>query len=178
MSEIRLVVDHQKLDYDGPFDLNDLVTMMQRFMIERGFDRKVAKDFELDTKNGKEVEWELHNWKKISDYSKFIFKIRMLVKNYAKVEAEKDKKKIKIGSGHIMIYFDGLMELDYFNKWDARPFLMFFRALFDKFVYKVYTERFEQRLTYDMTHLINEVEKFFNIYRHYRVVKSIPHFAH
>jgi|TARA_B100002003_G_C14129855_1_gene543479 hypothetical protein len=178
MAELRIVVDHQKIEYEGPFDLKDLVTMIQRFMFERGFDRKLEKDFESDTKTGKEVEWQVANWKKVSDYAKYIFRIRMLVHDYVKVDAEKDKKKVKVGSGRIIIFFDGLLELDYFHKWDSRPFLVFLRSLYDKFIFKFYTERFEQRLTYDMTHLINEVEKIFNLHRHYRVVKITSDHAH
>jgi len=178
MSDLRIVIDHQKLEYEGPFDLNALVTMIQRFLFERGFDRKLEKDFEMDSKSGKQVEWQIANWKKITDYAKYIFRIRMLVHDYVKVDAEKDNKKVKIGNGRVVIFFDGLLELDYFHKWDTRPVFLFMRALFDKFIYKFYTERFEQRLTYDMTHLINEVEKFFNLHRHYRVVKTMPHFAH
>ena len=178
MSDTRIVVDHQKLEYEGPFDLNGLVTFMQRFMFERGFDRKMEKDFEIETKTGRNVEWQVSNWKKITDYAKYILRIRLLVYNYIKVDAVKDNQKVKVGNGKVIMYFDGLLELDYFHKWDSRPVFLFLRVLFDKFIYRVYTERFEQRLTYDVTHLYGEVEKFFNIYRHYRLVKTVPHFAH
>jgi len=95
-----------------------------------------------------------------------------------KTDTVKDDKKVKVGNGRIVIFFDGYLEFDYFHKWDEKPFFLFLRSLYDKFIFKFYTERFEQRLTYDMTHLINEVEKFFNLYRHYRVVKEMPHHAH
>lgn len=178
MSDTRIVVDHQKMEYEGPFDFNDLVTMIQRWTFERGFDRKLEKNFEQTTQAGKHIEWQFTHWKKITDYMRYHLRVRMLVSNYVKVDAVKENKKVKVGNGKILIYFDGYMELDYFHKWDSRPVFMFFRVLFDKFVYKHYTERFEQRLTYDMTHLYNEVEKFFNLYRHYRLVKTVPHFAH
>lgn len=178
MSDTRLVVDHHKMDYEGPFDFNKLVTMIQRFLFERGFDRKLDKDFEQDTKNGKHIEWQVANFKKITDYMQYHVRIRILVTNYLKTDAIKDNKKVKVGNGKIIIFFDGFMELDYWNRWDSKPIFLFLRILFDKFVYKVYTERFEQRLTYDMNHLYDEVEKFFNIYRHYRLVKAMPHFAH
>ena len=34
------------MEYEGPFDFNDLVTMIQRWTFERGFDRKLEKNFE------------------------------------------------------------------------------------------------------------------------------------
>lgn len=178
MSDTRLIVDHQKLEYEGPFDLNDLIMMIQKFSFERGFDRKLEKDFEQNTKTGKQVEWQISHWKKVTDYVKNILRIRILVTDYVKVDSIKDKKKVKVGNGKIIIFFDGLLEFDYFHKMDSRPIFMFMRVLFDKFVYKLYTERFEQRLTYDLNHLYHEVEKFLNLYRHYKPVKTMPHFAH
>lgn len=178
MSDARLIVDHQKLEYEGPFDLKGLITMIERYAYERGFDRKVEKSFENETKTGRSVEWQVAHWKKVTDYMRFVFKIRILVYNYLKIDYLSEKKKVKVGNGHIIIYFDALMELDYFHKWDWHPFFIFIRALYDKFIYKHYTERFEQRITFDMVHLYEEVEKFFNMYRHYRPVKITPHFAH
>jgi len=177
MSDIRLVVDHLKMDYEGPFDYNDLVTLIQRFIFERGFDSKLEKDFEQNTPAGKQMEWQDAHWKRITDYMKYIIRVRILVSNYTKVDAVKDNKKVKVGNGKVIIFFDGIMELDYFGKWDSRPIFLFLRVLFDKFIYRHYTERFEQRLAYDMNHLYHTVESFFNLYRHYRLVKAMPHFA-
>ncbi len=178
MADSRILVDHLKLEYEGPFDLNDLVKFIQRFTFERGFDRKLEKDFEMDTKTGKHVEWQISNWKKITDHVKYVCRVRMLVSNYNKVYMVKDKKKIKVGSGRVVMFFDGLIDMDYFGKWESRPAFLFIRTLFDKFIYKIYTERFEQRLTYDINHLYHEIEKYFNMYRHYKHVKVAPHFAH
>ncbi|MBS3131049.1 hypothetical protein J4212_01335 [Candidatus Woesearchaeota archaeon] len=174
----RLLVDHQKLEYEGPFELKAFLTFIDRWAFERGFDRKLDKDFELDTKEGRHLEWETSHWKKMSDYAKFILRLRILVYNYRKVDAVQEDKKVRIGSGYILIYVDGYLETDYFHKWDFHPVFIFIRSLMEKFVYRAYTERFEQRLTYDMTHLYSQMERFLNVYRHYRVVKIVPHYAY
>ena len=41
-----------------------------------------------------------------------------------------------------------------------------------KFIYKAYTERFEQRITYDFNHLYNNIEQYFNMHKHYKVVST------
>ena len=82
----------------------------------------------------------------------------------------KDKKKLKIGHGRVLVYFDGYMELDFEHYGDNRPVLTFLRTIYDKFIFKAYTERFEQRLTHDMTHLYHHVMKFLNMYQKYNVV--------
>ena len=177
MGEMRLIVDHLKLDYSGPLEFNALVKLITAFVKERGFDIQHDKDFELNTKTGKQIELQIWPWKLISDYARHVIKIRILVKDMVKVEAIKDKKKVKIDNGRAIIFIDGFIEFDYFNKWDEHPFFMFLRSLYDRFIYKAYTERFEQRLVYDIHHLYNRIEKFLNVYQHYKVVTKVPHFS-
>ena len=92
------------------------------------------------------------------------------------MDVVKEKKKVQADQGRLLIYFDGFVEHDYEHRWDEVPLFVFFRTLYEKFIYKLYTERFEQRLTHDMHNLYNEIEKFLNTYRHYQVVSKMPHF--
>lgn len=177
MSELRLVVDHLRLNYNGPFDANDLFKHINVFLFERGFDLKVDKEFEENTKTGKHIEWQIIPWKRISDYLRHHIKVRILIHDYNKVDAVVDKKKVKIGRGRVVIYLDGYMELDQEDRWESIPFFQFLRTIYNNFFYKVYTERFEQRLSYDVHHLYHTIEQFFNIYRHYKVVSRVPPFV-
>ena len=177
MSELRLTVDHLRLDYTGPFDANALYRHITSFLKERGFDLWTHKEFEHDTKTGKHIEWLIKPWKQISDNLRYWVKVRILIYNYDKVDAVVDRKKVKIGSGKVNIYFDGYAEMDQLNRWEQMPFFQFLRSIYLNFVFKAYTERFEQRLTYDINHLYHTVEQFFNTYRNYKVVSAVPPFA-
>jgi len=177
MSELRLVVDHLRLNYTGPFDANALFKTIQVFLFERGFDLKIDKEFEQNTQNGKFIEWQMKPWKRITDYVRFWPKIRILVYDYNKVNAVVNSKKVKVGNGRVVVYIDGYLELDESQRWEGLPILQFVRTIYNNFVYKVYTERFEQRLSYDMHHLYDTIERFFNVYRSYKVVSKIPPFA-
>ncbi len=176
MSELRIIVDHLKLDYSGVMDLKEFFKLLSNWFNERGFHKKEDKNEEQNLPGGKFIEYEISPWKKITNYNKYIFKIRALFENLKKVEVMKDNKKVKVDQGRVLIYFDGFLEHDYESRWDDRPLLLFIRSLYDKFVHKVYTERFEHRLTHDMHKLYNEIEKLFNTYRHYKVVSKAPHF--
>jgi len=177
MSELRLVVDHLRLNYNGPFDANALFKHINAFLKERGWDLKIDKEFEQNTKTGKSIEWQINPWKRISDYVRYWPKIRILVKNYHKVDAVVDNKKVKIGNGQVVIYIDGYLELDESQRWEGYPFFQFLRSIYNNFIYKVYTERFEQRLNQDMHHLYDTIERFFNMYKHYKVVSRVPPFV-
>ncbi len=178
MSEVRLVVDHLRLNYNGPFNANDLFKHISAFLKERGFDLKVEKEFEQNTKTGKQIEWQIKPWKKIAtDYVHYWPKVRILIYDYNKIDAVINKKKVKVGNGRVVIYIDGYLELDYAQRWEKVPFFQFLRTIYNNFVYKVYTERFEQRLSYDMHHLYYTIEQFFNVYKHYKVVSKVPPFV-
>jgi len=178
MTELRLTVDHLRLSYNGPFDANELYRNITSLLKEKGFDLETQKEFEHHTKDGKQIEWQLRPWKQISDNLRYLIKIRILISNYNKVDAVIDKKKVKIGSGKAEVYLDGYADLDQHNRWEYNPFLQFLRALYNNFIYKIYTERFEQRLTYDAHHLYNYIEQTFNMYKHYHVVSKVAPFAH
>jgi len=172
MGHVKIVVDHEKIDYKGPLNVGDLLRMIENFLWERGFDKKQDKDFEQNTANGKFIEWQISPWKWITDYARYIIKVRVLGYDILKTDALVHNKKTKIDNGRIIIVIDGFVEYDLQSKWEQNPLLHFLRAIYDNFIYKAYTERFEQRLVHDINHLHDEIEKFFNLCRHYSVISK------
>ncbi len=175
MGHLKIVVDHEKIEYSGPFDANDLFRMIDNFVFEKGFDKRQDKDFEQNTQNGKFIEWQVSPWKKITDYIQYIIKVRVLGYDIQKINADAGSKKRKIDTGRLVIVIDGFMVYDYDSYWDNKPILFFFRTIFDYFVFKVYTERFEQRLVHDINHLHHNIEQLFNLYRHFTVISRPGH---
>lgn len=170
MGHLKIVVEHEKIDYSGPFNAGDLFRTIENFVFERGFDKKQDKDFEQNTAHGKFIEWQISPWKKVTDYIRYIIKVRVLGYDISKANASNNGKKIKIDNGRVIIVIDGFVEYDYESRWEGRPFLFFLRTIYDYFVFKAYTERFEQRLVHDVNHLHDQLERFFNLYRHYAVI--------
>jgi hypothetical protein len=172
MGHVKFVVDRERIDFTGPFDGNDLLRMIQNFTFERGFDYVQDKDFEHNTKEGKQIEWQAAPYKKITDYVRYIIKIIIIGEDIKKIDIQKDGKKTKIEHGKLIVYLDGIIQYDYDDKWDERPLFQFIRTLYDKFIFKAYSERFEQRLAHDVNHLHDNLEKFFNMNKNYAVVSS------
>lgn len=170
MGHLKIVVDHEKLEYEGPLSVSDLFRSIQNFFQERGFDYRQDKDFEHHTPSGTQIEWQISPWKIISDYARHLVKVRILAKDLAKVDVMKDGKKIKVENGKIIIIIDGFIETDVDSRWDERPFFVFLRTVYDKFVYRMYTERFEQRLTHDVNQLVNYIKQFLNVHRRFVVI--------
>lgn len=170
MGHVKIIVDHDKIDYSGPLELNSLLRMIENFIWERGFDKRQDKDFEQNTHNGKFIEWQISPWKWITDYTRYIIKVRVLGYDVLKTDAVNNGKKIKVDNGRIIIVIDGFIEYDLQSKWENKPILHFIRSLYDNFIFKAYTERFEHMLVHDINHLHDHIEKFFNLYRHYSLI--------
>lgn len=172
MGHVKIIVDHDKIDYSGPLDVNSLLRMIDNFIWERGFDKKQDKDFEQNTSNGKFIEWQISPWKWITNYIRYIIKVRVLGYDILKTDVLANGKKTKADNGRIIIVIDGFVEYDLDSRWENKPLLNFIRALYDNFIFKAYTERFEQILVHDINHLHNHIEKFLNLYRHYSVISQ------
>ena len=172
MGHVKIIVDHEKIDYSGPLDLSNLFRLIENFLWERGFDKRQDKDFEQNTPKGKSIEWQISPLKWISDYTRYIIKVRVLGFDIVKTDIVHDRIKTKIDTGRVIVVIDGFVEYDLDSKWENRPILHFLRSLYDNFVFKAYTERFEQMLVHDVNHLYDHLEKFFNLYRHYAVVSK------
>ncbi|MBI1935774.1 hypothetical protein HYS31_05020 [Candidatus Woesearchaeota archaeon] len=173
MGNVKIVVDHDKIDYSGPLDITELFKMIENFIFYMGFDKRQDKDFEQNTQNGKFLEWQISPWKWITDYTRYIIKVRILGYDLVKANVVNEGKKSKVDNGRIVVTIDAFVEYDLQGRWQDKPFLYFIGQMYDHFIFKVYTERFEHMLTHDVNRLHHEIEKFLNMRRSYKVI-SVP----
>lgn len=172
MGHVKIVVDHEKIDYSGPLNLTELIKMIDNFIFYMGYDKKQDKDFEENTPNGKFIEYQITPWKWISDYTRYMIKVRILGYDLVKTDVVNNGKKSKVDNGRIIIVIDGFVESDLQNRWEHNPVFHFLRSLYDNFIHKAYTERFEHMLVNDINHLTDHIEKFLNVCRHYSVISK------
>jgi len=176
MGTYNIVVDHMKLDYAGIFDPNAMFKKITHWFNEHGIQRTEPKSFEYVLPDGKSIEWECGYWRRMTDYSRNIYKLRILMSGINDIQVMYEKKKLKLKKGKVLIYFDGYINWDDRNRWEGSAMLQFIRTMFHKYAYKGYTEKLEQQMTFDMHDLYNSLEKFFNMYTHYEPVTKIPSF--
>ena len=166
MSEKKLVIDQLKLTYEGIFDLNGLYRTVDSWFFEKGYDRWELKNFEQVMPHGKDIEIELLPWKKTTDYFKNVIRIRMKFTGVKDVEIEKEGVKVKLNQGKVMFIFDGYLESDYDNKWEAKPMFFLIRTIFDKYIFRAHFNKFEKWLVNDVYDIHGRVQKFLNLYRY------------
>ncbi len=172
MGHVKIIVDHEQIEYEGPVATSDLIKHIQYFVMERGFDIKTEKDFEHHTPQGILLEYQIQPWKIIADYARHMIRIRILGTNLTKMDIVKDGKKTKIETGKLIITLDGYIQTDLEGKWSGTPLFLFIRALYDKFIYRIYTERFEHRLTHDINQLSFSIKQFLNLYRRFNLMSE------
>lgn len=166
MSERRLIIDQLRLNYSGMFQFNELFKMIDNWLYENGYDRWEKKNEEQVLETGRNIEVELRPWKKTSDYAKNDLRLRIFIKNMTDVEVDKEGKKVKMNKGDIQIIFDAFLETDYENRWESKPIYYFLRTLVDKYIFRIYTGKFTDKLAADTKDLHQRIKAFLNLYKY------------
>lgn len=163
MTEREIIVDKERVDYEGPFEMVDFYKLFEAFAVDKGYDRRELKHSEAATKEGKFIEVELEPWKLLTDYAKSIIHVRVQMANVKDIVV--DGKKLQ--TGKVSAVFDGILETDYESRWEGKPILLFLRTVYDKFIYKPLTGGFDKMIRTDTMHLKEVVKAFLNMY-HFR----------
>tara|TARA_Y100000310_G_C20158293_1_gene567903 strand:+ start:90 stop:587 length:498 start_codon:yes stop_codon:yes gene_type:complete len=90
------------------------------------------------------IKWE--NEKKVDDYVKFMFNIKLSVTDQKDVIVEvrgKDRKKQK---ADVKFYIESFLKKDYENRWSSTPMQQFMRGFFDRFIISGKMNNYEKEL--------------------------------
>ncbi len=166
MSEKKLVVDHLKLNYNGLFDATGLYQYIDDWLREKGFDKREVRNREHVKPEGKFIELEMQPWKKITDYAQHTIRIEIRMMNLKEVEIQRDRHKVRLNKGKVVVTFDGFLITDYEHRWESRPLYFLMRTVFDKFIYRSYTSKFEDLLIETVNQLHTGVKSYLNLYKH------------
>lgn len=156
MSEQDYVVQKTTLSYTGSLNVKELYFLIKNWLNDRGFyiiekehHGKAGETTSLKTK------WQAE--KKVEDYTKYVMKVKIKVSNL------KETNKAKYHSGDYQVEVESYLEKDYEDRFESKPMLKFFRALYDKFIEKSRFSKYEEDLRQLTTALLNELKSFFNL---------------
>lgn len=166
MPEKKFVFEKMTLSYEGLFNLYELFQMIDTWLRKKGFDKREKRNNEFISETGKDIEVVLEPWKKVSDYINMKFKIDIHFSEVKEVIVEKDGAKIRLNKGRAVIVIDGWLETDYEGAWQSRPDYFFLRTIVDKFVYKIYNDKYEKMINDLGVEVFNEIKAFLNMHRY------------
>jgi len=166
MVERRIVVDGLKLSYKGLFKAGDLYKLIDGYFRERAYTKHELRNFEQVYEEGKQVELIKEPYRKITDYAKYVIRVTVVMSEIKDVVIEKDKLKVNMQQGDVEVQFDGFLEMDYEHRWEKNPLFYFLRTIFDQFVFKIHTEKYEEGLVEEVRDIHTQVKSFLNLYRY------------
>ena len=166
MVERYPVIDEMHLEHEGLFDFKEMYKLIDTWLLEKFYDKREIKNIEYVEAEGKYIEIWLMPWKKITDYAQFEIRIRIFIKGMKEVEAEKDGIKVKLNQGKISMIFDSYLTTDYEGRWEQKPIFYFLRTIFDKYIYRIYTAKFESGLVADTKLMYSTIKAFLNLHRY------------
>jgi len=173
MAEFTIFVDNLRFSYEGPFQANELLRTIGNYLYDKGYDKKPVKEFEHRMPHGTYIEWQLSNWKKVSDYLRNEINLRVIISEMKKVDAVINGEKCIVENGKVLIIINGYIETDYASRWDERPFFQLIRVLYDKYFYKEYQKRYEYLFADHINQLYALLQRFFNVYSSHGL-KTLP----
>lgn len=166
MSERSHIIDEMQIEYEGLFDIKGIYKLIDNWFAERGYEKKEIKNLEYVKPDGKYIEVWLMPWKSITDYAKFEIGARIIAQAVKDVEIEKDGVKTRMNQGKLVIIFDAYLTTDYAHLWEKKPILYVIRTVFDKYIYRFYTNKFESELVGETKQLHSTLKAYLNLYRY------------
>jgi len=165
MAERLIVVDKERLDYQGVFDAKEVLKVIQQWATDKGYWLIEKKHGETTKPEGKVIDLEFEPFKKFTDYAKGVIKIKAQMQDLKDVVTERDGRKVKLQEGKIIIIFDGILETDYEHRWEGKPVFFVLRTIFEKYVYTPFVSGFERGVKEDLMSLKNNLKAFLNLTR-------------
>jgi hypothetical protein len=165
MAELYFITGKENINFEGVFSIPELYKSIDQWFAQKGFDKNDVKNEEIVEKESKYVEILMEPWKKYTDYCKCVIRVHARIYGVKDVEVELDKHKLKLNKARALIEVQAFMNTDYEDRWDQHPLTYFFRTLYDKFFFRIYTQKYAQQGKADTKELVSEIKSFLNIYR-------------
>ncbi|MFH2028679.1 MAG: hypothetical protein ABIJ08_06050 [Nanoarchaeota archaeon] len=165
MVEKKFCVSDLRINYNGPIDIIDFFKTVEDWIVKKGMHKEIKKKSEHVTEKNKRVEWFIEIWETPADYAKRVVRLQTLFKDIKDVKVNLKGKERSIQSADVLVLLDGILETDLEARWFQKPTYYFWRAIYDKYISKFYTHRFEGKITSDTYELYHHLMNYFNSYR-------------
>lgn len=162
MGEREIVIDKQRFTYEGYFDPKQLYAILDEWFADNWYDRREKKHTESTTKEGILIDIEFEPWKTVTDYLRFIIKLRLQITGKeTTIETPTGKKRMYEGKVHGLL--NAYLETDNEGRWQSKAFFIFISALYDKYLYKPLTGGYQAILKQETNSLVNTIRGYLNV---------------
>lgn len=152
-----------KVKQKGVFDFKELYRFAYTWIVDKGYFLSEKTYSEKVGAEGKEIEIEWEAKRKISDYFRFVLKVKWRIIGMKDADAERDGVKVTINKGLPEIEVKGVLEKDYSGKWEGSPFFKFLRGMYDRYLIRSRIESYEDKLFGDADEFLAQVKAFLSL---------------
>lgn len=150
----------EEVKHVGFWSFKELYNFCYQWLKDEGYNVFEDKYIEKLSGAGKEIQIEWQAKKKISDYYRFIIKVKWHILGMNDAEVEKDGRKEKTNKGEVKITFEGILERDYEARWETHQVYKFMRSIYDKYIMRTTVDEYENRLQNKTVTFIEQVKAF------------------
>ncbi|MBI2139471.1 hypothetical protein HYU14_00990 [Candidatus Woesearchaeota archaeon] len=175
MSEKKIVVENRKLLYEGPFEIAQFFAAVEGWMEQKGYEKEVKMKRQYVEEKRKNFEWVVELFGHITEYASPVIRVRALFQDLSEVSVRAEKRIKKLDWARALIVFDGFLETTLAHRWSQRPWFIFSRAVFERYIYKFQERKFDDVVADDLESLYLALKDFFNRYAFEPVQKPKKH---
>jgi hypothetical protein len=160
--EIQHVALGMQVNYEGIFNLNDLLLMIDSYFRRRGYVKKVESHNEAVTEKGRTINMRLRPYKSAKK-NKLEVQVWINIADITDLQKEIDGVNIHLNKGKVKIVIDCFVLYNMRGQWEARAEYTFIRTIFDKFLFRSKSKDYEGMVKADATDLRDEITSFLNL---------------
>ncbi|HLC65436.1 MAG TPA: hypothetical protein VJI46_04930 [Candidatus Nanoarchaeia archaeon] len=164
MVEKKLIVDELRLSYSGLFEVEEFYKFVDDWIMEHGMEREIKIKHEELAPEGKSIKWEIEIWKNRVEWQRQVIRLRALMSDVQEIIIEKGEGKKRLNQGKVLLIFDTFLESELGGRWQNKPWFYFSRAVFDRFVWKIWTNKYEDLAIKETNELHAAIKSHFNAY--------------
>lgn len=165
MAEKQLVLDGVEVNYEGIFDVDQLLKSIDRYSSEKGYAKSEKERKEKVTASGRELYMELRHTKAKTPYFVLMIKMRLHVTNLKDIDVEVDGRKEKLNKGKVNIIFDGWTTSDFGERWTQKPFYYFLISLYERVGHKIKMDKYYGELISDCHYVRDNLKAFLDLHK-------------
>ncbi|HJN57042.1 MAG: hypothetical protein QF436_01155 [Candidatus Woesearchaeota archaeon] len=163
--EKKQIVFDLRLSYNGPLSIEKFYEEVEKWIEEKGLQKELKRKLEDVESKGKKIEWVIEAWKSAGHHVKPVVRLRALFNNVKEVKIKRNKKTVKINQADALMVIDGFLETEFSTEWTMKPLFYFFRTLYDKYIWKVWSEKYDDIVSEDCYDLHKRIKAFFELYK-------------
>ena len=160
--EIQHVALGMQVNYQGIFNLADLLVMIDNFFRKRGYTKKIESHNETVTEDARTINLRLRPFKKMKA-NRLEVQIWLNISELTDTNKKIDGINVNLNKGKVNCVIDCFVLYDMRGKWEARAEYTFIRTIFDKFLFRSKSKDYEGMVKADAIELKNEIASFLNL---------------